>query len=486
MENRGPGTELERDASDALAAIVRSSDDAIYSKDRSAVITSWNPSAERLYGYRASEAIGQPISMLIPDDRGGEEMRILEAILRGEKIDHFETQRRTKDGGLVNVSVTVSPVHNRAGQIVEASVIARDVSERTRSAEERERLAALVRSSNDAIYSKNSDAIITSWNPGAERLYGYAPYEAIGQPIGMLVVPERRGEEIDILHKILRGEYVERFETQRIAKDGTVIDVSITVSPVRDARGEIVEASVIARDITQVRRALETMAAAREKELAAEAVRDFVNMVTHDLKTPLTTIAGTTSILRESWADLDEQDLQRLLDGLHRNSDVMTRMVQDLLLVSRAEAGELHPKVERVTLHDALQRIVAAVNDGIELAVTDERLAVDVDRYHLDRIVSNLISNARSYGAPPIRVSVAADESGVEIAVADHGPGIPEELLPRLFEKFTRAERVRGMQGTGLGLAIVRSLAEANNAVVEYRPNEPQGARFALRLKPAS
>ena len=140
-------------------------------------------------------------------------------------------------------------------------------------------------------------------------------------------------------------------------------------------------------------------AKAKNKELAAQAVRDFVSMVTHDLKTPLTTIAGTTSILRESWSDLDEQDLQQLLDGLHRNSDVMTRMVQDLLLVSRAEAGELDPNRERVEVNQALRNIVASFEEGIDLSLPDEPLFIEIDRYHLDRIVSNLISNAIKFTA---------------------------------------------------------------------------------------
>jgi PAS domain S-box-containing protein len=485
VERERPGTELERDVSDALAAIVQSSDDAIYSKDRNAILTSWNHSAERLYGYTAAEAIGQPVSILIPDHRRGEETEILESILRGQPIDHFQTQRRRKDGKLVEVSVTVSPIHNKAGEIVEASVVARDISEQTRYAEERDRLAALVRSSNDAIYSKDSNAIITSWNPAAERLYGYAPYEIIGQPVGILVVPERRGEEIDILNRILLGERVEHFETQRVTKDGRVLEVSITVSPIHNIRGEIIEASVIARDISAEKRALEALATAKDKELAAQAVRDFVSMVTHDLKTPLTTIAGTTSILRESWSDLDEQDLQRLLDGMHRNSDIMTRMIQDLLLVSRAEAGELEPNKETVEVNQAVRNIVNAFENGIELSVPDERLMVEIDRYHLDRIVTNLISNARAYGAPPVQVAATATEEEVEISVADRGSGIPAELAPRLFEKFSRAERVRGMQGTGLGLAIVRSLAQANDAVVTYAPNKPHGARFYVRLRRA-
>jgi PAS domain S-box-containing protein len=485
VEPRGPGTELERDVADALAAIVQSSDDAIYSKDRNAIITSWNPAAERLYGYTAAEAIGQPISILIPDDRRGEETQILASILRGEQIDHFETQRQAKDGRLVDVSVTISPIHNSAGEIVEASVVARDISERARGAAERDRLAAIVRSSNDAIYSKDKNAVITSWNPAAERLYGYAPYEAIGQPVSMLVVPNRRGEELDILQRILRGEHIAHFETQRVTKDGRVLEVSITVSPVHDFYGEVVEASVIAREIGTEKRAREALTSAREKELAAESVRDFVDMVTHDLKTPLTTIAGTTSILRESWSDLDEQDLQRLLDGMHRNSDVMTKMVQDLLLVSRAEAGELQPNKETVDVTDALRMIVGTTGNGIELSVPKTQLMIHVDRYHLERIVSNLISNARTYGEPPIQVTATTTDGQIEVCVTDQGPGVPDELIPRLFEKFSRADRVRGMQGTGLGLAIVRSLAEANEGEVAYVPNRPQGARFILRLSPA-
>src|SRR2546422_6751953 len=174
-----------------LAAIVDSSDDAIVSKTLEGVVTSWNRGAERLFGYSAAEAVGQHISLIIPEDRKAEEDDVLARLRRGERIDHFETVRRAKDGHLVPISLTVSPVRDTRGVVIGASKVARDITERQQSDELRARLAAIVDSSDDAIVSKTLDGVITSWNRGAERLFGYMAAEAIGQHI-FLIIPEDR------------------------------------------------------------------------------------------------------------------------------------------------------------------------------------------------------------------------------------------------------------------------------------------------------
>src|SRR5688572_12435532 len=234
-----------------LARVVESSDDAIISKDLNGTITSWNRSAERMFGYTAAEALGQSIRMIIPADRQSEEDMVLARIRANEGLTHFETVRQRKDGRRIPISLTVSPIHDDAGNVIGASKIARDISERAEAAITSRQLAAVVESSDDAIVTKDLGSIITSWNPAAERLFGYTAAEAIGKSVRMLIPDELQGEEDVVLAKIRAGEKVDHYETVRQRKDGTRLNISLTVSPIRNDRGEVVGASKIARDVTE-------------------------------------------------------------------------------------------------------------------------------------------------------------------------------------------------------------------------------------------
>ena len=234
-----------------LARVVESSDDAIISKNLDSIITSWNRAAERIFGYSAAEAVGRSIRMIIPDDRQSEEDVVLARIRQGQSVAHYETLRQRKDGTLVPISLSISPIYDDAGRVIGASKIARDISDRVRAAMASRRLAAVVESSDDAIITKSLTSIITSWNPAAERMFGYTEAEAIGQSIRMLIPPELQSEEDTVLAKIRAGEKVDHYETVRQRKDGTRLSISLTVSPIRNEHGEIVGASKIARDISE-------------------------------------------------------------------------------------------------------------------------------------------------------------------------------------------------------------------------------------------
>src|SRR6478736_1985251 len=237
-----------------LAAIVTSADDAILSKTLNGVITSWNPGAERMFGYSAEEMIGQLVLRLIPPERQTEEDEILARLRAGERIEHYETVRQRKDGTLIDVSLTISPMRDQSGDIIGASKIIRDITDRKRIDHVSAHLAAIVISADDAILSKTLNGVITSWNPGAERMFGYSAEEMIGQPILRLIPPERQTEEDEILARLRAGERIEHYETVRRKKDGTLIDVSLTISPMRDQSGDIIGASKIIRDITDRKR----------------------------------------------------------------------------------------------------------------------------------------------------------------------------------------------------------------------------------------
>jgi PAS domain S-box-containing protein len=269
-------------ATQRLAAIVDSSDDAIISKDLDGTINSWNSAAERLFGYTAEEVIGKSVTILIPQDRQDEESFIIGRIRRGERVDHYETVRRRKDGNLIDVSLTVSPVRDMQGGIIGASKIARDITQRSRDVEAALLLASIVESSDDAIISKDLDGTITSWNKGAERVLGYMAEEIIGKNIKVLIPPEYQKEEETIIERVRRGQRIEHYETIRQRKHGSLINVSLTISPLKNAQGEIIGASKIARDITERKRSeAQITLLAREAEHRAKNILATVQATVH-------------------------------------------------------------------------------------------------------------------------------------------------------------------------------------------------------------
>ena len=220
--------------------MVESSDDAIVSKDLNGTIVTWNAAAERMFGYPAAEAIGQSIRLIIPADRQAEEDTVLATIRAGRAVSHFETMRQRKDGTMLPISLSVSPIRDASGTVVGASKIARDITTQREAAFAMQRLAAVVASSDDAIVTKDLAGTITSWNPAAERMFGYTESEAIGRSVRMLIPPELQGEEDGVLARLRAGLGVDHYETVRQRKDGRRLSISLSVSPIRDEAGTVV------------------------------------------------------------------------------------------------------------------------------------------------------------------------------------------------------------------------------------------------------
>lgn len=260
--------------------IVESSDDAIVSKDLNGVIQSWNAAAERMFGYTAAEAIGKSIRMIIPADRQGEEDFVLAQLRAGRAVQGYETVRQRKDGRLIPISLTVSPLRDTNGAIIGASQIARDISERKQGDLTARRLAALIESSDDAIVSKDLNGIVTSWNRAAERMFGYAASEIIGRSIRTIIPDDLQTEEDMVLERIRAGAAVEHYETRRRRKNGSEILISLTVSPIFDETGAIVGASKIARDVTD-RARLRALAA--EQAMVSQKLSEVGSLVASSL-----------------------------------------------------------------------------------------------------------------------------------------------------------------------------------------------------------
>src|SRR5674476_859504 len=238
-----------------IAAIVEYSDDAIIGGSIDGIITSCNLAAERMYGYSSKEVIGKSGSLLTPEDRAVEIKTILAKIKTGEHVEDFETRRVRKDGTVFPVSLATAPIRDTDGAVVGASAVHRDLTEQKGALAVAQRMAAIVEYSDDAIIGRTLDGIITSWNPAAEKMFGYTGQEIVGKPIDLLVPKDRAGEMISVLAQISAGRPVKHLETERVRKNGTVFPVSLTISPIRAENHAVVGASVICRDVTELKHA---------------------------------------------------------------------------------------------------------------------------------------------------------------------------------------------------------------------------------------
>ncbi len=483
-----------------LVALVASSEDAIVAKDLNGTIMAWNASAERIFGYSADEVVGLPITILIPPERLGEEDRILATLRRGERVEQFETVRVRKDGRRIHVAVSVSPIRDADGRIIAAAKLARDVTEARRSQTAEATLAAIVASSDDAIVGKTLDGIIMTWNAGAERIFGWTEAEVVGKSITIIIPPERHPEETTILRRIRSGERIEHFETERVAKDGRRVEVSLTVSPIKDKTGTIIGASKIARDIT-LRRALERerealLAREQQARIAAEAANRakdaFLATVSHELRTPLSPILAWARMLRQGILDSTKAD--RALATIERNARAQAQLVEDLLDVSRIVSGKLRLEVRPTDLASVIQAAVEVVrpaadarNIKIQVVLDSETGTIAGDPDRLQQVVWNLLANAVKFTPKGGRVQVVLERvnSHVEIAVSDTGQGFPPSFRPYMFERFQQADSTttRTHGGLGLGLAIVRHIVELHGGTVHAEsPGEGKGATFTVKL----
>ena len=401
--NESPGNLLAArgDALALLAAIVDSSDDAIVSKTLDGVITSWNRGAEQLFGYTAAEAVGRHISLIIPADRRGEEDDVLARIRRGEKIDHFETVRQTKDGRQFPISLTVSPIRDVHGRVIGASKVARDITERQQSDTLRARLAAIVDCSDDAIVSKTLDGVITSWNRGAERLFGYTAADAVGRHISLIIPADRRTEEEDVLARLRRGEKIDHFETVRQTKDGRQIDISLTVSPLKDVHGRVIGASKVARDITERRLAEEALR--RERETLEERVRERTAALSSANESLRVEMAERQRIEQDRLQLLtrlvlaQEDERQRIARELHDQLGqqlTALRLTLELLKAQAVEGTELRVQVE------TLEELARQLDQDVAFRVWELRPTV-LEDLGLRAALTNYVSNwSKHFGIP--------------------------------------------------------------------------------------
>jgi PAS domain S-box-containing protein len=445
----------------------------------------WANQAELdLLGYSREEYVGHHIAEFCVD--GGVATEILDRLSRNEIVRDYEAQLRRKDGQIRHVLMTANALWEQDG-LIHARCFTRDITDRKLASEAHARLASIVDSSNDAIIGKTLDGIITSWNASAERIFQYTAAEAIGQHISLIIPVERRAEEDEVLARLRRGEKVDHFETVRSAKDGRPIDISVTVSPIKDADGHVVGASNVSRDITERKRAeLALHEANRMKD-------EFLATLSHELRTPLNAMLGWSQMLRSG--TLSPEIQQRAFDALERNARAQAQLVEDLLDISRIVSGKLKIRADSVDLASVVMSAVDTIGPSaaakrvalhVDTAV-EGKLVVTGDADRLQQVVWNLLSNAIKFTPGHGRVDVELRKTGsrAAIIVRDTGRGIAPAFLPYVFERFRQADSTvaRAHGGLGLGLALVRYVTEAHGgAVAVDSDGEGKGATFTVRL----
>jgi len=362
------------------------------------------------------------------------------------------------------------------------------------------RLAAIVDSSDDAIVSKTLDGVITSWNRAAERMFGWSAAEAIGRHITLIIPRERHSEEDLVLARLRRGERIEHFDTVRVTKHGRFLDVSLTVSPVRDARGVIVGASKIARDVTERRRLeaerddlLARERAAREAAEAANRAKDeFLATISHELRTPLTSILGWARLIQS--ASLDPDGIARAARTIVQNASSQAQLIEDLLDLSRVVTGRLRLQFEACDLRavveaaiDTVRPVAEAKGLGLVVDVVPDGLSMIAAPDRLQQVVWNLLTNAVKFtpAGGVVEVVLRQTSRAAEIVVRDNGEGISTAILPHVFEPFRQEDSsaTRAHGGLGLGLSLVKHLVELHAGHVRAAsPGKGEGAMFTVTL----
>ncbi len=642
-----PDRETDTLAKAHLAALVDSSDDAIISKSLTGVVRSWNAAAERIFGYTAAEIVGQPITTIIPPELHDEEEGILRRLRRGERLDHFETVRVAKDGRRLDISLSVSPIRDATGAVVGAAKIARDVTEQRRGREllaqaalVQSHFAALVASSDDAIISKSLEGIVRSWNAGAERIFGYSAAEMIGQPIITIIPPELHDEERQILERLRRGERIDHFETVRVTKDGRRLDISLSVSPIRDAAGVVAGAAKIARNITARREAerrveaiaidnarlyqsardeiaervrveaalrrsdriyraigdsidygiwvcdadgrntyasesfLELVGMTQEQcanfgwksilhpddaERAIAALKDcvqrggiwniehrirgvdgryhpvlargvpvrdesgkvlcwaginldiadikeaedalreadrrkdeFLAILAHELRNPLAPMRYALAIARQPTRTPEQQ--RQAEEVMERQLRHMSRLLDDLLDVSRITHGTLEMRKSPIELTQAIATAIESARPlmdsrqhALTLDLPRHAMRVEADLVRLSQVFANLLINAAKYTDARGRLELRVWQEGESalVSVRDNGIGIAPEMLPRLFTLFAqeRSALDRSEGGLGIGLALVKGVVALHGGTVQARSDGiRRGSEFIVSL----
>src|SRR5688572_331557 len=474
--------------------ILESITDLFYQLDREWRFTNVNGQTEARLGISRDQLIGRVFWEVFPQAADSILYTRFHNAMQTMEPAHFEIPSRFVPGAWFEAHAYPS----KSG----LTVYLREITERKRAETTSRLLASIVESSDDAIISKDLDGIINSWNGGAERVFGYKADEVLGRPSTILMPADRYDEESAILERIRSGHSVEHYETVGRQKDGALIDISLTISPIRDESGRIVGASKIARDITEEKRAdeerlrlLERERLAREEAEAANRLKDeFLATLSHELRNPLNVVIGYSEILRRSEDVRNTSFVSRAAEVIRRNALAQSQLVSDLLDLSRLQMGKLtinqYPVSLLTIITDAIETVKndsEVKNISLKLNASTHPYMVDGDPVRLGQIAWNLLNNAVKFtpAGGEITIALEPEGPGARFVVEDTGQGIAPEFLPYVFEIFRQgdASSSRRQGGLGIGLALVKQLAELHGGIVRAESEGVgRGAKFSVWL----
>jgi PAS domain S-box-containing protein len=483
--------EALRTQSDWLQTTLESIGDAVISTDAEGRIAYLNRVAELLTGWSRSEAIGRVLPEVLRivneatrepvEDLAQRALRERVVVAMGENIlliDRHGVERPIED--------SAAPIQRGADAALGVVVVFRDVSERRQAQQAQAFLAAIIESSDDAIVSKTLEGVIRTWNAGAERLFGYTAHEAEGKPITLIIPPDRYDEEGEILARLRRGERVDHFETVRVTKDGRHIDISLTISPIRDASGRIIGASKVARDITARKRAEEAL---RETDRRKD---EFIALLAHELRNPLAPLRNGLQVMRI--APDDAIAVSQARGMMERQLNHMVRLIDDLLDISRINRNNMELRRERVLLAEVVRSavetarpLIAEAGQTLKISLPPVDVCLDADLTRLAQVFGNLLTNSAKYTERGGNIWLEAERHGAEVLVRvkDTGIGIPAEAIPTIFDMFSQVGRSieRTTGGLGIGLALVKGLVEMHGGTVAVESaGLGKGCTFIVRL----
>jgi len=423
-------------------------------------------------GYSRGDYAGKHPTEIGQTERYEESKHLYDRMMAGKQ---FSLERRGANNEYYIVHFV--PLKNEQNEVEAGLVMVIDITDIRQAEEKSARLAAIVESSDDAIVSKTLESVITSWNDSAQRMFGYTADEMIGETIYKIIPADRLDEEPRILARLRKGERVEHFETKRITKDGTLLDVSLSISPVKDAMGHIIGASKIARDIT-----------AKKRE--EQRKNDFIGMVSHELKTPLTSISAIIQLASDKLKSSNDQFLAGAIEKARLQIKRMTAMINGFLDVSRLEAGKM--RIEKQTFE--LRLLLHEILDEMKLIITSHQfklqefadVAVNADRDKIASVISNMVSNAVKYSSKGTAITIRclADKEMAVVSVTDEGIGIAPQDLGRVFDRYFRVEanQTRHISGFGIGLYLSAEIITQHGGKIWAESKPGKGSTFYFSL----
>ncbi|MGA7194925.1 MAG: PAS domain S-box protein [Anaerolineales bacterium] len=486
-----------------LAGIINSAMDAIITIDEGQRILVFNPAAEKMFQRFANTVIGKPLTMLIPERLRSK---------HPEDVRGFGKTSITKrsmgrlgmvyglraNGEEFPLEASISQAETEGKKTFTA--ILRDITERQQAEQELRFMASIVESATDAIIGKTAEGIIVSWNPGAEKLYGYKASEVIGKSISIISPPEKPDEIPAVLEKIKKGERIEHYETVRVAKDGRRIDISLTVSPIRNNTRNIIGASAIARDITELKQAQEgirqlnteleqrVLQRTAQLEAANKELESFSYSVSHDLRAPLRSIDGFSQALLEDYADQLPPEGRSYLERVRAAAQHMAELIDDLLNLSRVTRASIQSELTDLSaiarqIADELMKLHPERNVRFDIA---PNLTANGDPHLLQIVMENLLNNAWKFTSKQTEARIEfnrMNENGTEtFFVRDNGVGFDMKYVDKLFGAFQRLHSASEFPGTGIGLATIQRVIHKHGGRIWAEGAVDQGATFYFTL----